>query len=272
MNQLDTPILLIAFNRPKETLAVIDAIRKVQPRKLFVAIDAARNGNAYDQGAVQEVKNIIDTKIDWQCEVKKLYQEKNLGGGYGPAAGITWFFQNVEAGIVLEDDCVATESFFRFCQELLQKYIDEEKIMHISGNNYQKGIQRGPYSYYFSKYTHNWGWATWKRAWQHFDHTLIPERERSHVWDMAWEKSVRKNGGFGIIPQVNMVNNIGFGEHATHTSQVSDVDFGAAGTMTFPLNHPSKITWNIAADYYTYTKHFNRSLLKSLFARIKKYL
>lgn len=270
MTPFNTPVLLIAFNRPKEIRAVIDALRKIKPTRVYVAIDAPRQGRADDAKNVAEVKRVIDTAIDWSCIVQKRFQDKNLGCGYGPAAAITWFFKNVEAGIILEDDCVADPSFFVFCEELLKKYKDNPQVMHITGDNYQDGQKRGIYSYFFSKYTFVWGWATWRRAWQHFDHTLIPEKDRGHVWDGAWIKSVRKQKGYAIIPQVNLVQNIGFGENATHTRNVQTGAEYKAGSMLFPLSHPPKITWNIAADYYAYRHFFKRSIIGSITYRLRK--
>jgi len=269
MNQCETPVLLIVFNRPNETRIVIDAIRAISPKYLFIAQDGPRKNNKYDQNAVIAVRKVIDEQVNWPCVIKTLYQEENLGCGYGPAKAITWFFSNVDQGIILEDDCVPDTSFFRFCEELLEKYKNCNKVMHISGNNYQNGIKRGAYSYYVSKYTHNWGWATWARSWKYFDHELVSSSERSHVWDAAWEKSVRKVGGYGLLPQVNLVQNVGFGEHATHTKEKDSV-MQTKYSIKFPLAHPPRLVWNLFADYYTFVHYFHHNLPALILHRIKK--
>ena len=171
------PVLLIIFNRPDTTARVFEAIRAARPTELYIAADAPRENRSEDKRLCEEAKKITE-KIDWPCEVHRLYQEKNLGCKRGPIASITWFFENVEAGIILEDDCVPHPSFFAFCSELLEKYADDKRIMHVSGNNFQFGKMRGDASYFFSEYTLSWGWATWRRAWQRFAHRIRTRRGR----------------------------------------------------------------------------------------------
>ena len=243
---LKTPVLFIIFNRPDTTPRVLDAIRLVAPKHLFVAADGPRE-NRPDEEKCKATRDII-RHVDWDCEVKTLFQEKNLGCGPGPSTAINWFFQNVEQGIILEDDCLPHPDFFRFCEELLDYYRDNERIMEITGDNFQFGRKRGNASYYFSKYTHNWGWATWRRAWRHYDYGLIDADLAKHVWDIQWMKSVAKNNGLTIVPNVNLVSNIGFDPEATHTAHAARYASLPTGSLTFPLVHPKIIAPNKAAD------------------------
>jgi len=163
-----TPVLFLIFNRPNTTQKVFNAIRQAKPKQLFVAADGPRKGKEGEKEKYEQAREIIE-QVDWNCEVRTLFREKNLGCKIAASSAIDWFFENVDEGIILEDDCLPSQSFFRFCQELLEYYRDDTRIMMISGNNFQFGKVRGEGSYYFSKYAHVWGWATWRRAWKHYD-------------------------------------------------------------------------------------------------------
>lgn len=249
------PILLIIFNRPKQTNQVMNMIRKYKPKDLFIASDGPRESNIRDQQLCKETKNIA-LSIDWECEVHTLFRDQNLGCGLGPSSAITWFFENVDEGIILEDDCLPSISFFKFCEELLAYYRENPKIMHISGNNFQYGRKRGNASYYFSRYSHNWGWATWRRAWKFFDYSIIPMDERKQIWDMQWELSIEKHKGVSILPNINLVQNIGFGPDATHTKQIARYSFLQAQEISFPITHPKRIKINRNADRFTIYSHY----------------
>jgi hypothetical protein len=240
---LSTPILLVVFNRADTTREVFDAIRQVRPRQLFVAADGPRESVDAD-GASCAAARSVATAVDWDCDVQTLFREENLGCGLGPSAAISWFFENVEAGIILEDDCVPHSTFFRFCEELLDYYKDVPRIMTISGDNFLRGRKRGAASYYFSHYPHVWGWATWRRAWHHFDYEAIPEEYRKHgIWDWQWRLALEKNRGLAAVPNVNLVTNTGCGAmDATHTT-IKDERYAdlPRRPMAFPLVHPSKI-------------------------------
>jgi len=239
---LDTPILLIVFNRSDTTRQVFKAIRQARPRQLFVAADGPREGVDGD-GALCAAARSVATAVDWDCAVQTLFRDENLGCGLGPSTAISWFFENVEAGIILEDDCVPDPSFFRFSEELLERYRDVPRVMSISGDNFLRGRRRGAASYYFSRYPHIWGWASWRRAWQYFDYETIPEELRRHIWDWQWRLSVEKNRGLAVAPNVNLVSNIGCGAaDATHTT-IKDERYADLPTrpMAFPLIHPRRI-------------------------------
>jgi hypothetical protein len=235
----------------------------MRPKRLFICADGPRKDRPDDIKKCEEAREIAK-KVDWPCEVKTLFQKENLGCGLGPVTAINWFFDNVQSGIILEDDCLPDPSFFYFCQELLEKYKDNPKIMHISGNNFQKGRKRGSASYYFSGYTHSWGWATWARAWKYNDFEMVGPELRKHIWDKQWLNSVKKQKGLAILPNINLVSNIGIGGDATHT--VEDTGYMNVPTkaMIFPLVHPHKVQRNIMADFYIYKKAFGNRRMRTL--------
>ena len=281
---MNTPVLFLIFNRPDVTEEVFNAIKIAKPPKLFVAADGPRNGQKDDVAKCEQTRAIIN-QVDWTCEVKVLYQSQNLGCRMAVSSAIDWFFQNVEEGIILEDDCLPHPDFFFFCETLLAKYRHESSVMHISGDNFQFGVQRGPNSYYFSRISHIWGWASWRRAWQKYDVDMkdYPEflernkqksiftnaksekywlflfdrvYRKAGTWDYQWTYAVMKNHGFCIMPNVNLISNIGFGQQATHTSKKND---RLAKMDVYPLKeitHPLKIAVDESADQYTIDEVF----------------
>jgi hypothetical protein len=236
---------------------VLEVLRMIQPKKLFIAADGPRSDVLDDKNKCELTRSIVDEMVDWKCQLHKNYAEENMGCGLRPSTAISWFFENVESGIILEDDCVPHLSFFRYCEELLEYYKDNEMVMHISGNNFQFGHKRGKASYYFSTLPHVWGWATWRRAWKHFDFFLAPVEEQRHIWDRQWLKSVRRSGGVAILPNVNLVSNIGFETDATHTKSATKQANVPFTEMVFPLHHPKCLRVDYGADWYyrilTYT-------------------
>ena len=179
-----------------------------------------------------------------------------MGCGPRPATAITWFFENVERGIILEDDCVPHPTFFRFCEELLEYYNDNERVMHIGGNNFQYCRKRGNASYYFSTFTHNWGWATWRRAWKFYDFNATSAEARQHIWDFQWMKSMKRRNGLAVLPNVNLVAHLA--TDGTHGSVEASLIKKFArfsniqlDEMKFPLSHPPKMVANHVADRYT---------------------
>src|SRR4030095_10272355 len=170
-NMSETPVVLIIFNRPKLTEAVLNALALVRPRTLLVVADGPRPDFPGDPQACEAARAVID-RVDWNCEVIKNYSNVNLGCGRRPATGISWALEQVEEAIILEDDCVPHPSFFRFCAELLERYRDDERVMHIAGSTFRRHAMSTPYSYFFTQVTGSWGWATWQRAWRHYDASL----------------------------------------------------------------------------------------------------
>ena len=269
MKALETPVLLVTFNRPETTLKVLEAIKRVKPKQIFISSDGPRSDRPEDQKKINEVRRLLDTSIDWDCQVHKLYREKNLGCKLGVSGAISWFFENVEAGIILEDDCLPESSFFQFCEELLQKYQQDDQVMMISGDYFVE--PKNDVSYYFTKHFHIWGWATWRRAWQNYDIEMKdwPSRKdelkaklkfnprvwksyassldqvfegRLDTWDYQWVFSSWSRGGLAICPTRNLISNIGFGADATHTQSVESI-FSCRNILNieFPLKHPAKI-------------------------------
>lgn len=295
---LHTPVLLIIFNRPNTTQQVFDRIRQVKPSRLYVAADGPRPHVATDAERSAETRKIIE-QVDWDCEVKTLFRDQNLGCGVAPSSAITWFYEHEETGIILEDDCVPSKSFFWFCQELLERYKHDTRIMHISGNNYLNGWRHdNDYSYYFSNKVNSWGWATWRRAWQLYDFNIqtFPELEnkgylngiflnkfeeayrlsklketytnieKGDVWDYQWEFTVYSNSGLCIVPEVNLVRNIGFGTDATHTFNLHDKKAQIQEEeISFPLRHPKFVIRDIESD----KRNFNHMMRDKVSAKLK---
>lgn len=284
--KFDVPILFLIFNRVEQTGIVFEEIRKLQPKKLFIAADGARDAVKDESLQCFLTKEIVLRGVDWDCEIKTLFRDKNLGCGKAVSSAIDWFFDHVEEGIILEDDCVPDPSFFPFCKELLEKYRDNEKIMHISANNFQQGVIRGNGFYYFSRLAHIWGWATWKRAWKKYDFTLnryynypandVHPRFQSFIkqikegfidtWDVQWSMSVWWNQGIAIMPETNLVKNIGYGDkNATHTKStppkwVRKMRYGHVDKMA----HPESIQVNKEADDFTLKTVYYESSIKKI--------
>jgi hypothetical protein len=299
---IHTPVLLIIFNRPDTTQKVFDRIRQVKPLRLYVAADGPRTHVAADAERSAETRKIIE-QVDWECEVKTLFSDQNLGCGVAPSTAITWFFEHEESGIILEDDCVPSKSFFWFCQELLERYKNDTRIMHIGGNNYLEGWRRdSDYSYYFSNNVNAWGWATWRRAWKLFDINIpnYPELkqkgylngiflnrleetyrlglldktykqiQKGDVWDYQWQFTVYSNSGLCIVPEVNLVRNIGFGEDATHTFNAHEKKAQLTEQeIQFPLRHPQFVLRDLESDRRSFNFSMRdkvKSKLKSVFS------
>jgi len=288
--ELHTPVVFLVFNRPDLTKIVFEAIRKAKPYKLLVVADGPRAGVAGEAEKCQAVRDIIDT-VDWDCEVIKNYADTNLGCRARVSSGITWAFDQVEEAIILEDDCLPDPSFFPFCEQLLKHYRHDERVMVISGNNFQENCQTKS-SYYFSKYPHIWGWATWRRAWKHYDVDMkdwqrnkleiihatcgdpyekkywLDKFERTYsgsinTWDYQWTYACWSQGGLSIVPSVNLVSNIGFRSDATHT--VSENQFANLPvSRIWEIQHPELIIRNIFADEYLFNNYFGGNYLRYL--------
>jgi hypothetical protein len=164
----EVPVALVIFNRPQATEVCFKQIRRLRPKRLFIIGDGAREHRPGEAASVEQCREIVSA-IDWDCTVTNLYSEKNMGCGQRISSGISEAMKQVDRLIILEDDCLAEPSFFTFCEALLTRYEFDERVMAITGNNFQLGRRWTTASYYFSKYPHCWGWATWKRAWEKFD-------------------------------------------------------------------------------------------------------
>lgn len=291
MSAFKTPILFLVFNRPESTNQVFKKIREAKPSRLYVAGDGARDTISNEQDKIQKVREIA-TKVDWPCKLHTLFRDRNLGCKKAVSEAITWFFENEKQGIILEDDCLPHLDFFNFCDDLLNRYADDERVSVITGNNFQTGNIRGDASYYFSKYNHCWGWASWRRAWQYYEGELNFWKEwsksetwRKHTpnkiernywnnvfnlvhakkvdsWAYPWTASVWHINGLTVTPNVNLVSNIGFGNDGTHTkseqSKFSKISVKSLGT----LRHPSFIKRDFDADTYAFDNHFQGKNLR----------
>lgn len=285
---LKTAVLFLIFNRPDITKQVFEAIRKAQPPRLYVAADGPRAEKAGEAEKVEQVRRIA-TQVGWDCWVKTLVREKNLGCRVAVSSAIDWFFENEEEGIILEDDCLPSQSFFWFCQELLERYRNDERIMAVSGNNFQFGKRRTEFSYYFSRYNHCWGWASWRRAWRYYDkgmenwpfirdngylYDILQDRRSVKYWAQIFETAYRGEvdswayrwsfscwvqNGLTALANVNLVSNIGFSEDATHTTgKGSPYSKMPAFDLSFPLKHPKLMIRDDIADRYTQKTIFNQ--------------
>lgn len=293
----ETPVLLIIFNRPDTTRVVFDKIKEIKPKYLFIAADGPRLDKIDEKEKCLMTREIIK-EIDWDCELKTLFREENLGCRLGVSSAIDWFFGNVEEGIILEDDCLPNDSFFKFCANLLKHYRYDERVMHISGDNFQDGIKRGNGSYYFSKFNHVWGWATWRRAWDLYDlemktflkfkslnliQNVWPDKIRQNywlkifelayqkkinTWDYQWEYAILKNNGLCILPNYNLVSNIGFGSEATHTKNSSSLANMKTEELT-EIIHPNFLLVDDKADLYSFKKIFSQNVFVKIFNRLK---
>lgn len=299
---MKTAIALIIFNRPKQTKQVIDALRQIKPTKIYVVADGPRNEK--EKIRCKETRDIIE-QIDWKCDVKKKYSDKNLGCGINESLGLDWVFENEDQAIILEDDCLPHPSFFPFCEELLEKYRDTNSVMHISGNFFHQKNRRfnDKNSYYASILPHVWGWATWKRAWNKYDYdmNLWPDAKKnnklvewfknpaayeywSKIWDeyrnnnvnnydARWVFACMINNGICINPTVNLITNIGFDENATHTKVPDESANIPTKPMNFPLIHPTTLKINYQADDYTFKKNFgiDEKILHQILRPIKNH-
>jgi predicted O-methyltransferase YrrM len=267
-------VLFLIFNRPDTTALVMEAIRAAQPPRLYIAADGPRGRPG--EAVLCEQARCIAAHIDWPCEVRTLFRDQNLGCRQAPISAIDWFLANEEEGIILEDDCLPSQDFFRFCSELLERFRNDNRVMAICGSSYADLGSRYSASYYFAYYADPWGWATWRRAWRLYDRNLSrwPEfKARSgletvsrgrrwheaywagvfdatregrinYVWDYQWIYSVIEQGGLACYPVRNLISNLGFRADATHTIFKDGIDplprVAALPheKLTFPLSHP----------------------------------
>jgi hypothetical protein len=280
---MKSPVTLILFNRPDLTEKVFDRISHAKPSKLFLIADGPRKDNREDEGKCLKSRKVVEN-VSWDCEVYRNYSDENLGCGIRPATGISWVFEHVDSSIILEDDCLPHPSFFIFCDELLEKYKDDQRVMQVSGTNNQAGNKWTDYSYYFSKYNIcAGGWATWKRAWDKYDYNMklwpavkndnwleyyVGDKSGAKIyynifekayntlsdgdfWDYQWIFSFWINNGLSIHSSGNLLSNLGFRHDGTHT-KYSKNKWANLPTenIIFPLKHPPYMFPNYSADSF----------------------
>ncbi|TDH23321.1 hypothetical protein EXU57_17770 [Segetibacter sp. 3557_3] len=300
-DHLNTAVLLIIFNRPRNTQEVFDAIERIRPKQLFVAADGAREGVVGEAELCNEARSIA-TRVTWPCEVKTLFREKNLGCKKAVSEGISWFFQHVPEGIILEDDCVPNPTFFGFCEQMLSYYREDKRVMMVCGTNYlsEEVMAITEDSYFFSNYYPIWGWATWRRAWELYDpamkgwekhreagqldylfpyqaiaryyHTMFDMITNGFdTWDIQWWYTCIFNHGLSVIPKYNLIANRG--EQGTHTGTQGsfainmptiDIDYNK-------LKHPANVVPLRRVNELTYTNsHAQVVLVESTWVKVKQ--
>lgn len=270
---MKTPVLLVCFSRPLLTQLLTQAIYETRPLRLYVAVDGPRQSQPTDYQKVAQVRDIIDN-IDWTSKIFKLYHTTNLGCKAGPERAISWFFEHEQEGIILEDDCLPSPSFFQYCEILLDRYRDDKDVWHICGNNF--GIDkkyRFDYSYTFGSYAQVWGWATWRDRWRNmivnpfyleeraqprsWPINFVEKQNKKHhisllknglkTWDYQWQITVLNNKGLVVYPAVNLIRNIGDGPDATHTKKNDGRMRLDVGELS-PINHNSSKKRNPVFD------------------------
>lgn len=305
---MDTSVTIVMFNRPKHLEEVLKAVARVQPKKLFVICDGPRDSVSDDIVKVGACRQLIDTCIKWNCEINKIYSDINLGCGKRLPTGLSEVFQHVDKTIILEDDCVPTDDFFRFCDEMLVRYENDNRIMSISGNNYfshESDID----TYHFSAYPQTCGWATWRRVWNQYDYGIKKwpffekhlyhvffNKQITNIWRQifqdVYDKKIKTawdyqfmflsicNNGLNVIPDTNLIKNIGFDQYGTHTkdgnSPLANM-MANVGSLKFPLRHPELVcsdynrdkqdwvVWGYKSGFFNNLLYNIKSLLKGFY-------
>jgi hypothetical protein len=300
-NFLNTPILFIVFNRLETTKLVFQEIRKAKPVRLYISSDGPRSYKKGETLKVNLIRQFILENIDWQCEVKKLFRDDNLGCQFAVTSAISWFFDQEEQGIILEDDCLPSQSFFWYCETMLNQFRFDNRISSISGNLREVNSVPGNNDIYKSSFFNMWGWATWRRQWQLYDSDVFKKvsasdfdqvltfttkpkvlrywkriffkmlsYEKNTIWDYQMFYICFINKQFTIYPKFNLVKNIGFGDDATHTfdkfslaSNIDLIDF-------IPCNLDLKFDQLINIDEVFYDEYSCKNFLEKLIRKIRK--
>jgi hypothetical protein len=303
--QTKSPILFIIFNRPDTTAKVFEQIRSARPKRLYITADGPRDNKPDEDVLCRQTREIVNT-VDWDCVVKTLYRDKNAGCKNGVSDALNWFFSNEEEGIVLEDDCLPANSFFKFCDELLEKYRDDARVRHMTGCNLQFGKKWGDGGYYFSNRTHVWGWASWRRAWKDYDISLKKyngdevknqmlniyadplvaetwtnifkdcKAGKENSWAYPLDFINFFNNGLVIIPNENLISNIGFAAGATHTVNEDNIYANIPLSQIDEIVHPTFVVPQKEADLSIMIRDFNilekRRKQNSISKRFKRWL
>lgn len=297
--ELKTPILFLIFNRPDTTQMVFNEIRRAKPKKLFISADGPRENKPGEVEKCLAARDFVLKGIDWDCEIFTNFRDRNLGCKLAVSSGIDWFFENVEEGIILEDDTLPHPTFFRFCEKLLERYWDDKRIMMITGTNYFIEMKHIEESYFFSKHFSIWGWATWRRTWKLYDMKMAlweKFKQEGHLkyltnkwyiqkhfkdtfdlilynkmdtWDIQWVFCCLFNSGLSIVPKTNLVSNIG--KYGTHSGGVTDVHFLKIIPMdTEDLIHPRMVFENRFYDETLHKLKTRPAVIKKVFINALK--
>ena len=315
----NTPILIIAWKRPDKVSRILKVLKDIKPQNIYVACDGAKKDNLLEFKKVQQTRNIIEKGVNWKYrKFRKLFNKENLGCKIACTNAINWFFENVNEGIIIEDDCLPHYDFFKFSAIMLEKYREDKRVWCVSGSNHQAERVIGGASYYFSYYPLVWGWATWKRCWDEYDVEMKswPNFKKNNLlndffdskkelkywekrfdtmyhfkkpdtWDYQWFYCCLKNNGLSIIPNSNLIENIGFGKDATHTtsqtispSVLKNLKPNSSGIL--PIKYLDHFIRSKKADKYTSVNQFSGysifnlkfyiSIFKRIINKIKRYL
>lgn len=278
----EVPVLILIFNRPNHFERLLDQLKLAKPKKIYIAGDGPRQSYAGDELSINETRKKLEL-VNWPCEIHTLFQEKNQGCRKAVSMGIDWFFENVNEGIILEDDCIPDVSFFEFVCEMLMKYRLDNRVMSVGAQHFAGNNHLIEDSYFFSRHVHCWGWATWKRAWALYDKDMENWPKLSETrwlysvggndiyfesywktifnncfqgkidsWAYRWLFSCWSQNGLSILPAVNLVANIGFGSDSTHTARGNNVTENLPiESMPFPLKHPEICVPDFYSDKWT---------------------
>lgn len=300
MHKCNSAILFIVFNRPELTREIFKSIRLAKPSRLYVSADGPRKDNHNDEIQCGMTRKIA-TNIDWDCNLKVLFHDDNLGCKNAVNDAINWFFSHEESGIILEDDCLPHSDFYEYCDITLDRYKNDNDVAMITGSNYQNGQWHGDASYYFSNYPLIWGWATWRRSWQcndidmkcwgkykkskewkekwknryekkYWENRLNLAHDNGiDTWDYAWIASIWSKGTSIIAPNKNLIKNIGFGVEATHTKDSNNKKSNHPTGSICPISHPKNKQACAEADDYLFNNFFSDGCL-DLYCRLKRYI
>lgn len=292
------PIAFFIFNRPKETKAVFEQIRQAKPLILLLVADGPRSEYQDENEKCSAVRKIV-SQVDWDCHVMTHYSKTNMGCKLRVSSGLDWVFSQVEEAIILEDDCLPHPSFFEFCDLLLDKYKDDDQVFSIAGTTFQPKARQDPNSYYFSQYPQIWGWATWRRAWNFYDvnmqewadiqnsthfKIMMPDLQVRLYWHNKFQKIYHKKidtwdfqfifasllqNALHVIPNQNLVSNIGFDLNATHTKIKGKLSERITEQMNLPLIHPPIILREVKADKFTESYLYECQIHRRLLNRLK---
>lgn len=299
-NTNNLPILIIYFNRPDIFSRLLDSLSEFRPKEIFLSCDGPRV-NSDDQLKIEACEKLIKEKITWDCNRHFRKSNLNYGCDSWVPTSISWFFNQVEAGIILEDDCLISKEFYLFSSELVNLYWNNTTVMNISAPNFQKN-KWGYYDYYFSKYPSNWAWATWRRAWLNFsdmtdldaflsscnglEKVVKNPQERKYwkrffiglragkytYWDAKWLYSIWRCNGVSITPNVNLSRNIGFGQSATHTKSFNEGHDLEIISLTMPIRHPPEIKIQEQADFFLFNSRYKPTFKGILISAVQKLL
>lgn len=293
--EFNTPVAFFVYNRLDTTQVVFERIREVKPKKLYLVCDAARSYKEGDAEKVAAVREFLDTHVDWECEVHKNYAEENMGCKMRMSSGISWVFENEEQAIIIEDDVLLDISFFRFCQEMLEHYKDDERVMMVGAHKRLEDFNT-PHDYMFSADNYIWGWGAWRRTWEKYDvtlknwpknkadglmHKVFMKDKADYVteeldliyegkldtWDYQLMMCLAENNGLCVVPNINLIENIGFGrEDATHTK--GEGEEMHTGAYKFPITFRDDVKRDLAYDVAVQKKYYYKNPVKKFIKKL----